>query len=940
MVIKYKQAYATNKSTILTILSCLVLFISNPSLASGLNWLNQAHYDLGLEGNDSDYYLPKISATGQFVSFISYSSNLIADDNNGESDVFLKNLATGEIRIINTNSNGEQSSIDSRLSVFSNPSANGRYVAFTSYDLVFPFGTGSFSLSSLYIKDTQTGQIHTALYNGLTVDLSNNSQIVLSANGQYVYFDTFDSLATNDTNFDADVYRYNRATQEFELISIDYNGNAVGGAYLNSVSNNGRFVDFTTDNDVFASPSDIESYGYVRDLDFSSTFIYSVDNAGTPVPVSHYTRTSVVSNAGMVYFCSDMDGIVPADTNGLSDIYVYNNGVLSLFPFPGVAGSITDVSCFGKILVNNDDSQFYIQHASDQIDPSISTDTTITKIYYINLTTNHVKTLTDNENNALDVELFNKFFASNNLSELVFLSDTPNKLSISGVETTQPQVVKYNHNSDSYSIISTAAFSPEVQNASILNAKISDNQNLIVYSTEANNVMPSPDAAASGYTNTYLLNRNSSELRRIATRGSVNDMSPNGRYVVFNSEYQQPAGTVLLDGYYIFLYDRIADTYTQICKGHRSKVNNDGNVVLLSIENNLVVNDNNGENDVFFFEKSSNTILLISKNSNGFSGNDRSNSVEIGGEGVSTWLVFSSLASDLIASDVNGREDVFMMHWPNGQIQRISETGGVGGDGSSGSPYISNDTTTIAYVTNSDNLIGQSTQGIAQNVVYDRVTGNLEVISLNESGQLSQEYASISKVSSDGRYITFQNDDALLNSDTNNVRDIYLYDRQLQQLSRITQYDNGDDYAFSSTLFDFNVNTNQNPPLIATLFKNKNILNNDVLNLNQTLNSMSQLFLLQSGGNGETLSVTVSGNGTVTGNLGFNCTTNCSQDYVLGQTVTLVATPDSGFQFSHWQGDTCNNSTTNSCSIYINQDMQVEAIFTSTDDIIFTNSFE
>ncbi len=53
--------------------------------------------DLGSNGT-SAITCPAISGDGRFVAFASGSGNLVADDHNGISDMFLKDLSSGEVR--------------------------------------------------------------------------------------------------------------------------------------------------------------------------------------------------------------------------------------------------------------------------------------------------------------------------------------------------------------------------------------------------------------------------------------------------------------------------------------------------------------------------------------------------------------------------------------------------------------------------------------------------------------------------------------------------------------------------------------------------------------------------------------------------------------------------------------------------------------------------
>ncbi len=74
------------------------------------------------------------------------------------------------------------------------------------------------------------------------------------------------------------------------------------------------------------------------------------------------------------------------------------------------------------------------------------------------------------------------------------------------------------------------------------------------------------------------------------------------------------------------------------------------------------------------------------------------------------------------------------------------------------------------------------------------------------------------------------------------------------------------------------------------------------------------------------LSVTTSGNGKVTSNpTGIDCGNTCGDSFASGQTVTLTATPDTGYQFSGWAG-ACTNAS-GACTVEMNGVKDVTATF-------------
>jgi Tol biopolymer transport system component len=133
-------------------------------------------------------------------------------------------------------------------------------------------------------------------------------------------------------------------------------------------------------------------------------------------------------------------------------------------------------------------------------------------------------------------------------------------------------------------------------------------------------------------------------------------------------------------------------------------------VVFRSAATNLVLHDTNASDDVFIRDRRTSTTKRVSVGTKGQQANDRSSGPSISLDG--RYVVFVSEATNLVGKDTNGTPDIFMRDRRTRSTERISvsSTGKQGND-ESYDPAISPDGTFVVFVSYATNFMANDTNG-------------------------------------------------------------------------------------------------------------------------------------------------------------------------------------------------------------------------------------
>jgi Tol biopolymer transport system component len=273
------------------------------------------------QGNDESR-TPRLSANGRFVAFESRAGNLVSDDTNGVLDVFVHDRLTGETTRASVSSAGAEGDAASARPAIS---ADGRYVAFDSDATTLAPG-GAHSAGDIFVHDRWTGEtVRVSVSSSGTPSNGPNSQAAISADGRFV---AFTSSATNlivpDLNGDfTDVFVRDRATGQTSLASRSTNG--VQGdlfSFEPAISADGRWIAFTSiATNLVEPPVTGPAHVFAHDRLTGETLLVTANSNGEEGNRS--SRRPRVSMGGRyVAFDTLATNLTSGDTNGMADVCV------------------------------------------------------------------------------------------------------------------------------------------------------------------------------------------------------------------------------------------------------------------------------------------------------------------------------------------------------------------------------------------------------------------------------------------------------------------------------------------------------------------------------------------------------------------------------------------------------------------------------------------
>jgi len=275
---------------------------------------------------------PMISADGKYAVFQSYASNLVSDDNNEKDDIFLCNLQSHAIERVSISSNGDQAD---RMSYSAAVDGNGSHVVFQSQATNLVTNDHN-DASDVFLRDIQkrtTVRISVSSDNSEANYASGSPSI--NEDGRYVVFSSSaNNLVANDTNDKTDIFLRDIESNTTKRLSISSaSEQANDSSYYPHISSYGAYVVF----DSFASNlvptlgATPYSQVYIHDVKSGRTACISKNLSGEYAGGT--SNWPFVGSGKYVSFQSYASDIVSNDTNGKRDIFLVDNPYMQIKAF-------------------------------------------------------------------------------------------------------------------------------------------------------------------------------------------------------------------------------------------------------------------------------------------------------------------------------------------------------------------------------------------------------------------------------------------------------------------------------------------------------------------------------------------------------------------------------------------------------------------------------
>ncbi len=359
-------------------------------------------------------------------------------------------------------------------------------------------------------------------------------------------------------------------------------------------------------------------------------------------------------------------------------------------------------------------------------------------------------------------------------------------------------------------------------NAHSFAPSISGDGRYIAFQSDATNLITHDD---NGFTDVFLYDRYTNQIKLVSHtlagksanfKSTFPTISQDGHYVAFQSDASDLVADDTNQMRDVFIYHigseiiEVVSINSEGIQGNASSsfpvVSSNGRYVTFeSNATNLVADDTKNYIDIFVRDRETRETTRVSLSSTGKQVNNDSYGANISSDG--RYVVYASDSHSIVSRDTNKITDVFLHDRETGNNQRLSlNNEGIEGDAASYEPRISLDGKWVVFISRASNLVLNDTNNSEDVFLRDLTTQTTTRLSVNNQGQEGNDASFAPHISGNNRYIVFNSEaNNLVNDDDNNTVDVFIYDRETQQINSVTPFSQ----TFSNSVASFY------PPVIS-----------------------------------------------------------------------------------------------------------------------------
>ncbi|MEM7585796.1 MAG: GEVED domain-containing protein [Acidobacteriota bacterium] len=808
--------------------------------ADTVTLVSHAFGDLGRVGNDRSEK-PKISADGSAVVFESRATDLVDGvvDANDDFDVFVWQRATGAITLVSQAIGGATGDGRSETPFID---GTGARVVFQSWATDLTAGTDANGQADVFFWERAGGAITLASRTAGDPTVSGTGESLvrgLSEDGDTVLIEStaFDLVAgfVDNNSFGSDLFTWHGSTDEIQLVTRSTLGDTVGAnGFVESpaLSADGSSVVFRyggTDLILgFIAGPDSDIFQWQRATGEIALVSRTAADPLAGAGGGSFERSGAVSADGSrVAFESFSDQIVEEDSNGARDVFLWERSTGTVQLISRSATVVTSSADDNSVIASISGDGSVIGFRSSATDlvagfmpPAVPSD----QIFVWQEATDEIMLASRSTGEATQ--------ASNRPGEEPIV--LPDGGAILFRSEASDLVVGFGESLFAFELANqqNRVVSKVEQPLAIImgdprrsdEAVVSADGRFVAFHSESNRIIPGfQERNIAGHEDVYLWDRQTDEVTLVSrsVEGPLiggNELSrdpqisADGNTVVFRSN-----ATDLVAGFVpdpsdrsqlyawdrltgeMFLLTRTADAVPTGTSGFHDDgfIKADGSfVVFESTASNLAVPevDANGGEDIFIWERATDSLTLVSRGVGGTTANGFSSTPRISRDGEV--VLFRTQATDLGANDANGSTDVYVWLRSTGELTLVSHVAGdptTTSSTSSSGVQISADGGTVVYRNRAaDVVFGLTPNSRAQIFAWTRATNTSRLVSRSAADPSvgGDQSSDEPQVSADGSRVTFQSGASNLVAgvvDANDRDDVFLWDAASDEVTLISR---------------------------------------------------------------------------------------------------------------------------------------------------------